>query len=155
MKETLSPKLMAERWESLKAGILSAVSFSVVFILAAIFNQILLQEYFIKLYSSSIITFNWQWLISAGIAGFSGFLFGVTYRYIIRKDDNPHLKSGSVLAFGLVRGLTQVDIGLNLPLSVLPFALLALQSILGFAVTAFILDSAIRFSWVKPFLGNR
>lgn len=154
MKQIYNAELMAERLESLKAGIVCALSFSVVFILASIFNDLLWKEYFKQLYSVSIITLNWQWLISAGIAGFSGFLFGVTYRYIIRKDENPHLKSGSVLAFGLVRGLTQVDVGLNFPLSVLPFVLLALESIAGFAVAAFTLHSAIKFSWVKPFDGN-
>lgn len=48
-------------------------------------------------------------LLTVGIAGFSGFLFGVTYRYIIRRDQNPHLKSGAVGAFALVRGLSQVE----------------------------------------------
>ncbi|MBF2014587.1 MAG: hypothetical protein IGS23_05105 [Rivularia sp. T60_A2020_040] len=151
MKKTYNAELMIERLESVKAGAVGALSFSAVFILAAIFNDLLFEEYFSKLYSLSIITLNWQWLISAGIAGFSGFLFGVTYRYIIRKDQNPHLKTGAVMAFGLVRGLTQVDVGLNFPLLILPFALLALESILEFAVTAFILDSTIRLSWVKPF----
>ena len=74
MKETYKPNLMAERLESLKAGIVSAVSFCLVFILASlIFNQFLLKEYFIELYRDSIITLNLQWLISAGIAGFYSF----------------------------------------------------------------------------------
>jgi len=155
-KETDKPNLMAERLESFKAGIVSALSLSLVFILASIFNQFLLKEYFIKLYSDSIITLNLQWLISAGIAGFSGFLFGATYRYIIRKDENPHLKSGSVMAFGLVRGLAQVDIGLDYcdySLCALPFTVLALESIVEFAIAALILDTTIKFGWVKPFTG--
>ena len=151
MKETYKPNLMAERLESFKAGIVSAVSFSLVFILASIFNQFLLKEYFIELYRDSIITLNFEWLISAGIAGFSGFLFGATYRYIIRDDKNPHLKEGGVFAFGLVRGLAQVDIGLNFSSSIFPLIVLASESILGFAVAAFSLDSAIKFGWVKPF----
>ncbi|MBV6627143.1 MAG: hypothetical protein KI793_30100 [Rivularia sp. (in: Bacteria)] len=155
MKGTFNPDLMAERIESLKAGIISALSFSVVFILASIFNQFLLKEYFIELYSSSIITFNWHWLISAGIAGFSGFLFGATYRYIIREDKNPHLKEGSVLAFGLARGLAEIDIGLNFSDSVFPLTVLASESITGFAIAAFTLDWAIKFGWVKPFVGTR
>lgn len=153
MKETFKPNLMAERLESLKAGIVSAVSFSLVFILASIINQFILQEYFIELYSGSIIAVNWQVLISAGIAGFSGFLFGATYRYIIREDKNPHLKEGGVFAFGLVRGLAQVDIGLNFYESIFPLIVLASESILGFAIAAFSLDSAIKFGWVKPFKG--
>ncbi|MEM6402513.1 MAG: hypothetical protein AAF757_20170 [Cyanobacteria bacterium P01_D01_bin.116] len=155
MKETCNSNLMAERLESLKAGILSALSFSLVFIPASIFNQFLLKEYFFKLYSGSIITLSWQWLISVGIASFSGFLFGSTYRYIIRKDENPHLKSGGILAFGLVRGLAQVDIGLNFPLSALTFTLIVIENIAEFAIAAFILDNAIKFSLVKPFVGNK
>jgi hypothetical protein len=92
-------------------------------------------------------------LISTGIAGFSGFLFGATYRYIIREDKNPHLKEGGVFAFGLVRGLAQVDIGLNFSTSIFPLIVLASESILGFAIAAFSLDSAIKFGWVKPFKG--
>ncbi|MGB6297290.1 MAG: hypothetical protein WBF90_14060 [Rivularia sp. (in: cyanobacteria)] len=153
MKETFKPNLMAERLESFKAGIVSAVSFSLVFILASIINQFILQEYFIELYSGSIIAVNWQVLISAGIAGFSGFLFGATYRYIIREDKNPHLKEGGVFAFGLVRGLAQVDIGLNFYESIFPLIVLASESIVGFAIAAFSLDSAIKFGWVKAFKG--
>ena len=154
MKDTFNSNLMAERLESLKAGIISGLSFSLVFILASIFDDLLFNEYFIK-YDVSIITETLQRSISAGIAGFSGFLFGATYRYIIREDENPHLKSGGVLAFGLVRGLAQVDIGLNFSSSVFPFVLFALESIAEFAITAFILDSAMKFGWVKPFRGNR
>ena len=153
MKGTYNPNLMAERLESLKAGIVSAVSFSLVFIPSSIFNQFLLKEYFIELYTGSIITLNLQWLISAGIAGFSGFLFGATYRYIIREDKNPHLKEGGVFAFGLVRGLAQVDMRLNFSSSVFPLIVLVSESILGFAMAALILDAAIKFGWVKAFQG--
>ena len=35
----------------------------------------------------------------------SCFLFGLTYRYIVRRDlENTNLKAGAVAAFGLVRG---------------------------------------------------
>ncbi len=155
MKETYNPDLMAERLESLKAGIVSAVSFSLVFIPSSIFNQLILKEYFIEVYSDSIITLNWQSLISAVIAGFSGFLFGATYRYIIREDKNPHLKEGAVFAFGLVRGLAQVDIGLNFSTSIFPLIVLTSESIVGFAIAAFSLDRAIKFGWVKAFKGIR
>ncbi|MEM9922990.1 MAG: hypothetical protein AAF915_04445 [Cyanobacteria bacterium P01_D01_bin.50] len=155
MKETSNLDLMTERLESLKAAIICALSFSLVFILASIFNHSLLKDYFHNFYNLSTITRNWQWLISTGIAGFSGFLFGITYRYIIRQDENPQLKAGSVFAFGLVRALTQVDMGINFSLSVVPVVLLALESILGFVVAAFTLDSAIKFGWVKPFISSR
>ncbi|MEO0842778.1 MAG: hypothetical protein AAF063_28275, partial [Cyanobacteria bacterium J06643_5] len=123
-----------------------------VFVFASIINRFLLKQYFQELNYLSIIAANWHWLISFGIAGFSGFLFGVTYRYIIREDKNLQLKSGSVLAFGLVRGLAQVDIGLNYSLSILLLAAISLESILEFAIAAFILDRAIKFCWIKPFV---
>jgi hypothetical protein len=40
----------------------------------------------------------------------SGFLFGVTYRYLVRDDTNPHLKGGAVAAFALVRGLVPLQL---------------------------------------------
>ena len=91
----------------------------------------------------------WQWLASGAIAIVCGLLFGVTYRYAIRGDDNFQLKSGTVLAFGLVRGLTQLDIGLNTPDFVLPFVVMAGESIFWFALAAVILNWAIQRGWVK------
>lgn len=44
-------------------------------------------------------------LLSTGGVIASCALYGVTYRYIIRRDlDNIHLKSGAAVAFALVRG---------------------------------------------------
>ncbi|BFI24873.1 hypothetical protein MPTK2_1g15710 [Marchantia polymorpha subsp. ruderalis] len=49
-------------------------------------------------------------LLSTGGVIASCALYGVTYRYIIRRDlDNIHLKSGAAVAFALVRGIAQVD----------------------------------------------
>ncbi|NEQ19495.1 MAG: hypothetical protein F6K28_07390, partial [Microcoleus sp. SIO2G3] len=91
------------------------------------------------------------WLVSAGIVSFCGLLFGVTYRYIIRADKNPQLKAGGVLAFGLVRGLTQVEVGFSDSKSVLPFVVLGVESILWFGLAAFFLDTAMQLGWIKPF----
>lgn len=90
-------------------------------------------------------------MLSAGIAGFSGFLFGVTYRYIICVDKNPQLKSGAVFAFGLVRGLNQIEFGWNVNNTLLPFLILAGESIFWFTLAAFVLDTAILLNWLKPF----
>ena len=91
-----------------------------------------------------------SWCVA--IAAFSGFLFGVTYRYAIRQDENPHLSSGVVLAFGLVRGLAQVN-GADLSVSVVPLVLFAvLESILLFAAAYVGLSIAMRLGWVKPCL---
>jgi hypothetical protein len=90
--------------------------------------------------------------VDVAIAALSGFLFGVTCRYAIRKDENPHLSSGVVLAFGLVRGLAQVN-GQDLSLSILPLVIFAvLESILLFAVAYAGLSMAMRIGWVKPCL---
>ncbi|MBO9998458.1 MAG: hypothetical protein J7641_05530 [Cyanobacteria bacterium SID2] len=81
---------------------------------------------------------------------FSGFLFGMTYRYAVRDDNNPHLKSGVVLAFGLVRGLAEIE-GSSNGLSIELANLLPLFESLGlFAIAGILLDSAIRHQWVKP-----
>jgi hypothetical protein len=94
---------------------------------------------------------NWRLLVSGAVATFTGFLFGVTYRYIIRSDKNPQLKAGGVLAFGLVRGLTQIELGWNSNTTIWPFLVLAAESLLWFALAAIALDLAIQFRWVKPF----
>ncbi|AFZ00285.1 hypothetical protein [Calothrix sp. PCC 6303] len=133
-----TPK-MAERLESLKAGIISSVASVFGFLLTNIINTWLLH----------LQPFSWT---SSIFIGFSGFLFGVTYRYIIRNDDNPHLKSGGVMAFGLVRGLAQIDGSLkNIDISTIA---LPTESILCFAIAATILDFSIQQNWIQPFLGN-
>jgi hypothetical protein len=37
-------------------------------------------------------------------------LFGVTYRYAVRKDSNIHLKQGVVGAFAITRAINLVDV---------------------------------------------
>lgn len=71
--------------------------------------------------------------------------------YIIRSDKNPQLKAGGVLAFGLVRGLTQIEIGWNYDSTILPFLVLAFESVLWFGIAAIALNIAIQLRWVKPF----
>ncbi len=85
------------------------------------------------------------------ISSASGLLFGVTYRYIIRSDQNAQLKAGGVLAFALVRGLTQIELGWNSNSTIWPFLVLAGESLLWFAFAAITLDIAIQLRWVKPF----
>ncbi|MFH7025386.1 MAG: hypothetical protein ACHBN1_08265 [Heteroscytonema crispum UTEX LB 1556] len=150
MNETSDIQLMAERLESLKAGIVGGLSLCLAFVITSFVNNFLLARYFTTLSSLRINTVNLQFLLSAGIAGFSGLLFGVTYRYIIRCDQNPQLKAGGVLAFGLVRGLTLVDAGLNSG-AILPCIVLGLESILWFVMAAIALDFAMQLSWIKPF----
>ena len=144
-------EIMAERLESLKAGVIGSISLGLAFLCTSFINILWISKYFPILSYEQIYLVNLQMLLNGMIAGFSGFLFGVTYRYIIRLDANTHLKTGGVWAFGLVRGLTQIEVGWNINNSVLPFLILAGESILWFALAAFVLDTAILRKWLKPF----
>jgi len=137
-------ELMAERVESLKAGMLAAGVGAIAFLLSSSMNRWVLPAQFDSMH-------NVGWVLSGAIAIFSGFLFGVTYRYVIRTDENSHLKSGAILAFGLVRGLAQVDAGLKNLDSFWSCAVLGFESIFLFAIAGITLDWAIRRHWVKPF----
>ena len=147
---TLDPQLMAERLESLKAGIVGSFSLFFTFGIATLLNTFVLAKYFQTL-ASLQSDLNWHLWVSGAVASFTGFLFGVTYRYLIRSDQNPQLKAGGVLAFGLVRGLTQIELGWNCNSAIWPFLVLAGESLLWFAFAAIALDIAIQLRWVKPF----
>jgi hypothetical protein len=142
---------LAERIESLKAGLIGAVAVGITFTLTVLLHQtlILSTNLVLPALPTSWIDI-WGWMREA-VACISGFLFGVTYRYIIRNGENPHLKSGAVMAFGLVRGLAQVEsIGSRLTLEPwLAFVLLG-ESAIVFAVAATSIDLAIAWGWVKP-----
>lgn len=140
----------AERLESLKAGSVGGLTIALTFGLAALIHQGLASRVaeFTALQTFTTVP---SVLISAAIAALAGFLFGITYRYIIRRDRNPHLKSGAVLAFGLVRGLAQVDIGLHDHYPLLPLGVLAVESVVLFAVARSVLDWTLDHRWLKPF----
>ncbi|HEY9859056.1 MAG TPA: hypothetical protein V6D16_06095 [Candidatus Obscuribacterales bacterium] len=142
---------LAERIESLKAGTLAALSVCVAFAAIALVNSQVLATEFASLAGLQIVKIDAHLLMSGAIAILAGFLFGVTYRYVIREDQNPHLKSGAVLAFGLVRGLAQVDVGFSLQGTLWPFGVLAIESVCLFAIARSTLDFAIQQSWVRPF----
>jgi hypothetical protein len=150
MNRIFDEPVMAERIESIKAGMIGGFSLGLAFIITSLLNTLVLARYFPTLVSLQIDV-DWPWLLSGAIAGFSGLLFGITYRYIIRTDQNSHLKDGAVMAFGLVRGLTQIEMGWNSSNTVLPFVVMAGESILWFAMAAIALDLAIQLGWVKSF----
>jgi hypothetical protein len=150
------PSLVAERIESVKAGIFGAGAFTVaelVFFVAQEMTQGVVLDFLPEL-KTETITLDWSWGISLAIGTVSGFLFGVTYRYVIRSDRNSHLNDGAVLAFGLVRGLALVEKNLALlDLSkLLSIGGLVLQSIVCFAIARLILDLAIARKLIKPFI---
>jgi len=83
-------------------------------------------------------------------------LFGVTYRYAVRRDlGNTQLKGGVVGAFGLVSGMAIGNTilstqGVELE-NVLQGTLLAGESVLTFAFGAAMLELAFNSSNLKPF----
>ncbi|MEH2462840.1 hypothetical protein [Nostoc sp.] len=150
MNAILDPQLIAERIESLKAGIIGGLSVCFAFAIASLLNTLVLAKYFQTL-ACLQSDLNWHLWVSCAVASFTGFLFGVTYRYIIRSDQNPQIKAGGVLAFGLVRGLTQIELGWNSNSTIWPFSVLAFESVWWFGIAAIALNIAIQLRWVKPF----
>ncbi|WP_017721334.1 hypothetical protein [Kamptonema formosum] len=151
MSETSHSDLTAERIESLKAGTLAALALLLAFGAIAAASQLLLTKRFDALAGVLVPPTDLKLPVSLAIAGLSGFLFGVTYRYAIRTDSNPQLKAGAVLAFGLVRGLAQLDVGLSASSDFWPFAVLGVESVLLFAAAGTALDWALARGWVRPF----
>ncbi len=141
-----SPNLTAERIESLKAGTLAALSLTLAYSLTVVVNSLVLAEQFEEL-AALQITAPITLLLKVAIGWLSGFLFGVTYRYVIRDDKNPHLQDGAVLAFGLVRGLASMEVEQNLWV----LGVLGIESVVCFAIARLTLDWAIQRYWVKPF----
>ena len=141
------PSLQTERIESFKAGMTAAFAFIFIDLMMLVCNTYVLsapEEQF------SYLQVGWEikLLIRVGIAWLSGFLFGVTYRYIIRGDRNSHLKDGAVLAFGLVRGLALLEeTGIFWSGGILLF-----QSIICFGLARLTLDLALRYKLIKPFI---
>ncbi len=144
------PSLVTERIESVKVGIIGAGAFAIAELLVIIARNLIIT--FVIEHSSTTISFNVEWLLQLAIGAVNGFLFGVTYRYIIRDDHNSHLNDGAVLAFGLVRGLALIEDNFDLA-ALLSLIILVMQSIICFAIARLILDLAIARKLIKPFKG--
>lgn len=138
-----------ERWQSLKAGGLGAIA------AAFIFGMLVQVNSLAVLYQPGLNGLpTWQMgvvvIVSGAIAKFSGFLFAVTYRYIVRQDQNPHLRSGAVGAFGLVRGLALAEMVWQ-EARPLVLAVMLLESFALFGGIRIILDWALAQGWLQPF----
>ncbi|MGB3535332.1 MAG: hypothetical protein WBA13_17675 [Microcoleaceae cyanobacterium] len=132
----------AERLESLKAGVIAALGTGLTFVMLYFIHRLIAQPL-----ATSLV----QLAIQTAIALLSGFLFGVTYRYVIRTDKNLQLNTGAVFAFGLIRGLATVeDQLLNLSVWVNTAFAIA-ENIILFAVAAIVLNIAFQQGWIKPF----
>lgn len=90
-----------------------------------------------------------QVTLSIASAAMSGFLFGITYRYIRRSDPNPQLRTGAIAAFGLTRALAQLDEGLLLGANLRGLLVVAAESLGLIAIAAFGLDWAISKGWIQ------
>ena len=85
---------MAERMESVKAGVLSGVAGSIAAVPVALVQT---EEYF------PFAAFTPQWELQIDGLALSLGLFGLVYRYAVRRDPNPQLKQGVVGAFAITR----------------------------------------------------
>ena len=147
------PSLVTERIESVKSGIVGAGAFAIAELIFFLLRAIAVNS--LPQLNLAPLLLDWQLLIQLAIGAVSGFLFGVTYRYVIRDDRNSHLNDGAVLAFGLVRGLASIETSLetNLLLSEsILIVFLFVQSIIGFAIARLVLDLAIQQKLIKPFV---
>lgn len=140
----------AERIESLKAGILGGLSFTLAYSIAVVGNNLVLAQQF-EVLADLQLPAPINLLLRVGIAFFSGFLFGITYRYVIREDENSHLNEGAVLAFGLVRGLASVEVKQNFIDTFWLLSVLSIESLFCFTITRFTLDFALHRHWIKFF----
>lgn len=138
----------AERVESLKAGLVGAVAAAIAFLVIVAGSGWAMLGAVSSHVWVNLLTFTT--IMQVGIAGLSGFLFGVTYRYVVRNDQNSHLKQGAVLAFGLVRGLAQLDPTLAIE-SYWLSGIRILESVLMFAIAALVLDRLMQNGWLKRF----
>ena len=149
---------LADRIESFKSGFLGAITSVFAFFAIALLHH-LLPKVLPKLHlvNSFEIDKPLVLLVKLGMIGFSGFLFAVTYRYIVRGDRNSHLKSGAILAFACIRSFATIDRDLptfiNLPLIpvTVAIAILLLENIAWLAIVKNILETAIQHRWITAF----
>jgi hypothetical protein len=125
-----------ERIESVKAGSLGGIAAGIGYGLMLTADRFVLHEH-----SRSLVSLS----LEAAIAIVSGFLFGVTYRYIIRTDRNDHLNSG------LVRGLAGVTVSEFDLSQVWVDGLIVGKSVIMFAIARYAIDYALHANWVLPF----
>ncbi len=160
MTSTRTAERMAERIESLKAGLIAAITSGATYLLAS------------GLIAWTIPDLQGGWqgshrpilalpialpdglpvilIAQVAIAFLTGFLFGVTYRYAVRQDTNPQLKAGTVMAFGLVRGLAQIEVDLTVQPVLAEMVMNLAMSLLIISLACFALEIAFRWGWVKP-----
>ena len=136
-----------ERIESVKAGLIAAIAGIAVTLVLVGINRAIADD--TQLLPGTLILI----VQRLSIAAVCCFLFGVTYRYIIRQDSNPHLRSGAVGAFALTRSLSQLE-SINFSeqaVAVVPLALPIAESFGLFLIVRVVLDLGLKQKWLKPF----
>ncbi|WP_347404894.1 hypothetical protein [Nodosilinea sp. LEGE 06152] len=139
-----------DRIESLKAAVLAGIAAGIVAAGLLLAHRVPSLGWGAALASVASGLSGSTFWISAAIAGLSGGLFGITYRYAVRQDENSQLKTGVVLAFSLVRGLALVNVAAAVSLRGWPFAVAIAESLLIFATAAVSLELAQQQKWIKP-----
>ncbi|XP_011026800.1 PREDICTED: uncharacterized protein LOC105127267 [Populus euphratica] len=132
-----------ERLESIKAGFVSALIGTL-----AGFPISLTQ-----------VTSNAQLILPSTITFISCALFGLTFRYAVRRDlDNFQLKTGTAAAFGIVKGLATLAGGQPLELDPESFlshafngAMYVSENLLIFTFAAISLDFCFKMGLLSPF----
>ncbi len=141
----------AERIASLKAAVVGGFCAGLVSLMILVMNRVLIFD--TDMTSLNLFTgmASLTLLVNGAIAGLSGALFALTYRYAVRTDNNPQLNTGVVFAFSLVRGLAQVDAGSAIAQNFWPFLSSCGESFLIFGLTALTLTFATQRQWLTPF----
>jgi hypothetical protein len=143
----------AERLESVKVGLVGAIATGLAFLLTTWLNQFIpipldpMVGAIQGLYLPDLV-------LPGALAGVSGGLFGITYRYVIRQDANDQLKTGAVFAFGGVRGLALVEGGLRHGVPLWSIGIPLLEAVLWFAIAALWIELGLGRGWLKPWAGE-
>lgn len=140
-----------ERIESVKAGMIAAAVGTAISLIFVGLDSFLTRDSF---FIQAVLI---QAIQRLAIAAVCCFLFGVTYRYIIRQDPNPHLRSGAVGAFALTRGLSQLE-GIDLSALGLaeawPLGIPIAESFGLFLTVRLVLDLGLKQQWLQPFIAT-
>ncbi len=133
-------RLWIERVESLKAGGIAAIALAMVAAVGTLVNPT-----FMRLPAIAL---------EVGIAAFSGFLFGITYRHLVGSGEDDHLQSGAIGAFALVRGLAQAELFWVYGANIWAIGIAIVESFVMFGIAALVLDGALQQGWVRRFEGK-
>uniref|UniRef100_A0A7N1A1G3 Uncharacterized protein n=3 Tax=Kalanchoe fedtschenkoi TaxID=63787 RepID=A0A7N1A1G3_KALFE len=136
-----------ERLESVKAALIAAVAGSIAGLPIALTRAAEVSEL----------------ILPVGVTFASCALFGVTFRYVVRRDlDDGHLKTGAATAFGVVKGFGKLAGGAPLELNTASFlshaidgAIYVSADLLIFLFAAVGLDFCFKMRFLSPFPTKR